>query len=202
MPQLVFNDQCNILRTAICYNIINGVTMNTLKLNTPTIVPKNQDTTFAFEVTEKGTFELKTDSLDANLSAKLLNVRGKTLKPGTYTLEIKHTPQTQPGGTTEEVAIVELTLEQVLEMRMDEVVGPAIEEGLDNDPEFYRPFKDKSEKDLQFEREKCDALCVAAALKNETPERKIDATRRDIKREQELRTNAFTNTITLVFEAS
>lgn len=176
--------------------------MNTLTLNTPTIVPKNQDTTFTFEVTEKGTFELKTDSLDANLSAKLLNVRGKTLKPGTYTLEIKHTPPTQPGGTTEEVAIVELTLEQVLEMRMDEVVGPAIEEGLDNDPEFYRPFKDKSEKDLQFEREKCDALCVAAALKNETPERKIDATRRDIKREQELRTNAFTNTITLVFEAS
>lgn len=89
--------------------------------------------------------------------------------------------------TKEEIAIVELTLPQVLEMRLDEAVGPAIEEALDEDPQFYRPFEKKTEKELKFEGEKCDAACVIAKMKNETPDPQIEATRRDINREKRLR---------------
>lgn len=96
-------------------------------------------------------------------------------------------PKSHTTETHEEIAEVDLTLEQVLHMRFDEVVGPAIEEGLDNDPFFYRPFKDKSDADLQFEAEKCDAACVTAALKNEKPDPKIDGARRDINRERKIR---------------
>ncbi len=92
-----------------------------------------------------------------------------------------------PVETNDEIAEVDLTLEQALHMRYDEVVGPAIEEGLDNDPFFYRPFKDKSDAELQFEAEKCDAACVTAALKNEKPDPKIDGARRDINRERKIR---------------
>ena len=87
----------------------------------------------------------------------------------------------------EETAEIELTLEQALEMRLDEAVGPAIEEALDRDPTFYRPFKDKSDADLTFEDEKCSAACVIAKMKNEAPDPQIEATRRDIVREKKLR---------------
>ena len=92
--------------------------------------------------------------------------------------------------STEEIAIVELTLEQTLEMRYDEVVGTAIEEALDADPQFYRPFEKLKDQALTYEKEKCDAACVTAKLKNEKPNPKIDGTRRDIKREQAIRASA------------
>lgn len=94
---------------------------------------------------------------------------------------------TEKTDTNEEVAIVELTLAQALEMRLDEAVGPAIEEALDADPRFYRPFEKKTEEELQFESEKCDAACVIAKMKQEKPDPQIEATRRDINREKRLR---------------
>lgn len=92
-----------------------------------------------------------------------------------------------PVETYDEIAEVDLTLEQALHMRYDEVVGPVIEESFDNDPFFYRPFKDKNDEELKFEAEKCDAARVTAALKNEKPDPKIDGARRDINRERKIR---------------
>lgn len=89
--------------------------------------------------------------------------------------------------TNEEVAIVELTLPQLLEMRFDDAVGQAIEDALDNDPFYYRPYEKKPDKWLIEEIEKCDAACVTAKILNEKPDPKIDGKRRDIAREQKIR---------------
>ena len=110
-------------------------------------------------------------------------IKAHMINKGLTTMATKQTTD-----TNEEVAIVELTLAQVLEMRLDEAVGPAIEEGLDADPTFYRPFEKKTEAELQFESEKCDAACVIAKMKQEKPDPQIEATRRDINREKRLRT--------------
>lgn len=90
-------------------------------------------------------------------------------------------------NVAEETAEIELTLEQALEMRLDEAVGPAIEEALDKDPTFYRPFEKKTAEELTFEDEKCSAACVIAKMKNEAPDPQIEATRRDVAREKKLR---------------
>jgi hypothetical protein len=89
--------------------------------------------------------------------------------------------------TNEEVAIVELTLPQLLEMRYDDAVGQAIEDALNNDPFYYRPYEKKSDKWLVEEIKKCDAACVTAKILNEKPDPKIDGKRRDIAREQKIR---------------
>lgn len=87
----------------------------------------------------------------------------------------------------EEVATVEITEKQMLSMRYQEVVNEAIEEALDEQPYFYRPYEKHTDAQLDEELEKCTSDCVAAKLKNEKPEPQIEGRRRDINREKRIR---------------
>lgn len=92
-----------------------------------------------------------------------------------------------PDQMYEEIAVVEVTLEQMLSVRYEATVNEAIEEALDEQPYFYRPFQKKTDKQLEDILAECQAACVTAKLTNEKPDLKIDCKRRDAEREQKIR---------------